>query len=47
MMLKQRNFHQLAIIRRETFGTTRVVASRKRYTRKIKHKKRADICDIF
>jgi hypothetical protein len=46
-MRKRRNFHQLAIIRREACGTTRVVTSRKRYTRKIKHKKRADVCDIF
>ncbi len=37
--MKPRNRHQLAIIRREARGFTGTVTSKKRYTRKIKHKK--------
>jgi len=37
--MKQRDFHKLAIIRKEARGYTTTVPSKKAYTRKIKHKK--------
>ena len=36
--MKQRNFHQLAIIRGEARGATRSIPSKKRYRRRAKHK---------
>jgi hypothetical protein len=38
--MKRRDLHQLSIIRRETFGRTRSIPSKKAYSRKCKHKKR-------
>jgi len=40
-----RDFHKLAIIKREARGFTSAIASKKRYSRKIKHKK-AFLCKI-
>jgi len=37
--MKPRDFHKLAIIRREARGHTTFVPSKKRYIRKPKHKK--------
>ena len=37
--MKPRNYHQLAIVRREAKGNTTVLLSRKYYSRKVKHKK--------
>ncbi len=37
--MKQRDFHRLAIIKREARGNTTLVPSKKLYKRKIKHKK--------
>jgi len=37
--MKPRNLHQLSIIRKEARGHTTCVPSKKRYTRKVKHKK--------
>ncbi len=36
--IKQRDFHRLAIIRREARGFTSAVPSKKRYRRHTKHK---------
>jgi len=38
-MLKQRDFHKLAIIKKEARGYTTVVSSKRRYKRHDKHKK--------
>ena len=38
--MKTRNFHKLAIIRREARGNTTYVPNKKRYKRKQKHKKK-------
>ncbi len=37
--MKKRDFHKLAIIKREARGNTSSVPSKKIYKRKIKHKK--------
>ena len=37
--MKPRDFHKLAIIRREARGNTTAVPSKKAYKRKVKHKK--------
>jgi len=39
-MKKQRDFHKLAIIRRQARGFTSAVPSKKRYVRHAKHKGR-------
>lgn len=39
--MKPRNYHQLAIIRREAKGNTTVLLSKKHYSRKVKHKKQS------
>ena len=36
--MKQRNFHQVAVIRREARGFTAAVPSKKRYRRHPRHK---------
>ena len=36
--MKQRDFHKLAIIKREARGYTTAVPNKKAYNRKIKHK---------
>ena len=41
--MKVRNFHKLAIIRREARGNTTFVASKKTYRRKQKHKSKGDV----
>ena len=38
--MRQRNFHKLAIIKKEARGYTTFVKSKKVYSRKIKHKNR-------
>ena len=38
--MKPRDFHKLAIIRKEARGYTTAIPSKKHYTRKIKHKNR-------
>jgi hypothetical protein len=37
--MKKRDFHKLAIIKREARGNTTAVPSKKVYNRKVKHKK--------
>jgi len=37
--MKQRDFHKLAIIKREARGNTTYIPSKKVYSRKAKHKK--------
>ena len=37
--MKQRDYHKLAIIRRQARGYTTYIPSKKAYTRKEKHKK--------
>jgi hypothetical protein len=37
--MKKRDFHRLAIIKREARGNTTTVPSKKVYKRKVKHKK--------
>lgn len=39
-IMKVRNFHKLAIVRREARGNTTTVPSKKVYRRKVKHLKR-------
>lgn len=38
--MKHRDFHKLAIIRREARGNTTFVPNKKAYKRKVKHKKK-------
>ena len=38
--MKQRDFHKLAIIRKEARGYTTAIPSKKLYSRKVKHKNR-------
>ncbi len=39
--MKQRNYHKLAIIKKEARGFTSAIPSKKIYSRKIKHKAKA------
>lgn len=41
--MKARNLHQLAIIKREARGNTTSIGSKKRFTRKVKHKRYKDV----
>jgi len=38
--MRLRNFHKLAIVKREARGNTTVVPSKKLYSRKVKHVKK-------
>jgi len=39
-VMRLRNFHKLAIVKREARGNTTVVPSKKLYSRKVKHVKK-------